>query len=464
MRICACLWGGMYNPIIPVFRNRPQEWRSDLPNSLTGVEIARDYVKFFEPDVFVEAAPNLLGKIGLGALREISGFHQSVIPLDDLLAPSRFQASSSLKLGLDIIHVLNQIYERERRFHLRRDRPAILVKEQRGTGLAEAVFGLYPNDEPSSRFARGYCDAFDATVVEATPDTWVKVYKHHAVTPLEITGYQLQSHRSWRDHLKYFIFDPSKSTDLIDLWNLRIEPSPVFPIPIDWWPDLAPEVSNRVTAEFRPLWGNSFSPMHHTKIEFARSIAEDCQRESLDMLDPTLHPDSFVWHRSRDRVWDHNPREHALPPSPVRVIAQEKILTLAVRDGDPPTAEFPALAPDFASLFAGGHPCWVNVVSLAPFRRDDLATVLPLNVVNAAWPRLGYHQGRVVVGKEGWSFPQHFYDTTQTVRLHTHSDAVIASLEDRDVPASLSDAGRIAKELLQHLGGLRGVDRVQVSQ
>ena len=458
MRICACLWGGMYNPIIPVFRIRPREWRSDLPDSLTGAELPEAISSSSNPMFSWRRLPIYLRRSALALCAKYRVFVSLSFRLNDLLAPRRPEALSSLKLGLDIIDVLNRIYECERRFQLRHDRPAILVKEQRRTGLAEGVFGLYPNDEPSSRFARGYSDLFDATVVEATPDTWVKVYKNQAVTPLEITGYQLQRHRSWRDHAKYFVFDPSKATDLIDLWNLRIEPSPVFPIPIDWWPDLVPEVSAHVATEFRPLWGNSLGPMHHTEIEFARSIAKVRQRESLDMLDPTLPPDSFVWHQSRDSVWDHSPRDHAPPPNPVRVIAQEKMLTLAVRDSDPPITEFPALAPDFATEFAGFRPRWVNVVSLAPFRRNDIATVLPLNVINAAWPGLGYHQGRVVVGKEGWSFPQRFIDSTQTVRLHAHADAVIASLKDLGVRASLSDAGRIAKEILQHLGGLQGVD------
>ena len=28
MRACTCLWGGVYNPIIPVFRSCPPDWRS----------------------------------------------------------------------------------------------------------------------------------------------------------------------------------------------------------------------------------------------------------------------------------------------------------------------------------------------------------------------------------------------------------------------------------------------------
>ena len=29
MRVNACLWGGMYNPIIPIFRNTPKEWQEE---------------------------------------------------------------------------------------------------------------------------------------------------------------------------------------------------------------------------------------------------------------------------------------------------------------------------------------------------------------------------------------------------------------------------------------------------
>jgi hypothetical protein len=29
MRVCTCLWGGAYNPIIPVFARPPPEWKPD---------------------------------------------------------------------------------------------------------------------------------------------------------------------------------------------------------------------------------------------------------------------------------------------------------------------------------------------------------------------------------------------------------------------------------------------------
>ena len=86
MRICTCLWGGACNPIIPVLRRRPKEWRPEQPDDFTCAEIVRGYVEFFEPDVYVEAAPNLLERAGLGNLRSVPGLRNHVVSLQKLLS------------------------------------------------------------------------------------------------------------------------------------------------------------------------------------------------------------------------------------------------------------------------------------------------------------------------------------------------------------------------------------------
>ena len=49
------------------------------------------------------------------------------------------------------------------------------------------------------------------------------------------------------------------------------------------------------------------------------------------------------------------------------------------------------------------------------------------------------------------------YRDSQIIRLHTQQDAVVTSLEHLGVSANLSDAGQVAKQMLQHLGGLEGL-------
>src|SRR5882762_6931154 len=79
MRACTCLWGGVYNPIIPVFNKPPTEWKSEVHERFKGAAVAKGYVRFFEPDVYVEAEAGLLEKAGLGALRQDHSFHSQVI-------------------------------------------------------------------------------------------------------------------------------------------------------------------------------------------------------------------------------------------------------------------------------------------------------------------------------------------------------------------------------------------------
>ena len=457
MRICACLWGGVYNPIIPVFRNRPRDWHPDVPDSLTGAQIARGYVEFFEPDVFVEAEPNLLERIGLSSIRDTPRLRSPVIALDALLARGRNRDWTQIDVGLGIIDVLNDVYEKVRRFELRDARPAYSVRRSTGTGLVEALFGLYPNDEPSRYFARAYDGVFKPTVVDATPDAWIKVYMERGVSPIGLTTYRLERQPTGRDDPKCFVFDPAKATDLIDFWNVRLEPNPVLPVPLEWWPALAGEISRHVAAAHRPLQGNPHGVMHHTTIEFARSIAEDQLRDCIALLDPALPRGSVIIKTWRTPVWDRHHSEGVAPPRPLRVIAQERNLTLTVGGRDSPTSEFATLSPDFASLYGARRARWVNDVNLVSFGRADIATVLPLNVTNSAWPRLDYLHERVVVGAEGWSFPQRSKDWTQTIRLPTQQDAVVASLGEVGVLANLSDAGQVAKQMLQHLRGLEGL-------
>jgi len=58
MRYCACLWGGIYNPLIPVFRKPPKEWRLEPFERLSGSDIAKGYIKFFDAALPFHAVTN----------------------------------------------------------------------------------------------------------------------------------------------------------------------------------------------------------------------------------------------------------------------------------------------------------------------------------------------------------------------------------------------------------------------
>ncbi|UTW43255.1 hypothetical protein KFE69_03680 [bacterium SCSIO 12844] len=45
-KINTCLWGGMYNPIIPYFKKKPNWWERDNIHSESAREIINGYLDF----------------------------------------------------------------------------------------------------------------------------------------------------------------------------------------------------------------------------------------------------------------------------------------------------------------------------------------------------------------------------------------------------------------------------------
>jgi hypothetical protein len=120
------------------------------------------------------------------------------------------------------------------------------------------------------------------------------------------------------------------------------------------------------------------------------------------------------------------------------------------------TATFQTLSPDFARRYGGRGHRWVNALTLSS-HSEPVATVLPFNATNPSWPRLGMGGDRVLVGSEGWIFTEKYKDSTQWVEFLSHEAAISGALERLGIKAQLSEPGHIAKQMLDHLGGLWGV-------
>lgn len=458
MRACACLWGGVYNPIIPVFRVTPKEWKSESFERLTGSAIARGYVNYFEPDVFVESEHGLLEKAGLGALREEHIIGQQVVSLKKFLAPQDHRDWSEPAFGLSIIDVFRHLYETERRFQLRDKRPSVLVKPENDSGLVEAVFGTYPRQKDTAYLAQGYKDVFKPKVLEASPASWLEVFKDGAATPLRVTRHKIDVQRFWYHDLLVYVFDPTKPTDLIDLWNMRLDARPVLPVPIGWFESLIDYIRELINEEHRPVRGNPSGIMHNATVEFGRSIVK-CQVESLTkkLKNKSLHKGALSVKHWRNPVWEQRAEEGIHQEQRLEVTAGERTVSLSIREEQELTASFDTLAPEFASRY-GGHSCrWVNALRVSAYGHEKIATVLPFNIFDRRWPPLGRGIERITVASEGWILSQLYTNSSETLTLLTKEDAIIGSLEGLGIKAKLSDPGHIAKQMLDHLEGLWGV-------
>lgn len=456
MRYCACLWGGLYNPIIPVFRNPPKEWRPERFDRFAGYQVARGYIRFFEPDVFVEATAGMAEKVGLLSLRERPTFHPQVVSLEDFLAPRDHRDWAEPAFGLNIVDVFRHLYEAEQRFQHRTPNEVLSIKPDRSSGVTEAVFGVFPSGKFVDYIANGYKDVFNPTTVNASANSWKNVFEGHSLTPLRVTRHGADGQRFWHDDVVVFVFDPSKSTDLIDLWNLRLEPNPVLPVPVDWVEEVSDFVKRLLNETHRPIQGNPNGVMHQATVEFGRSLPKDVIDSVVEKLSMGVDKGALCVKSWRNRIWEkHVGEPWVASERRMLITADEGRVTVPIKESRGElSATFEALSPPFAAKYAGHDYRWINVVGLSVYNSHDIATVFPFNTYDRSWPRLRFGGYQVLVGSEGWIFSQRYKNSSENLLLMRSEEALIGTLKQYGIDAKLSDPGHIAQQMLQHLNGL----------
>jgi hypothetical protein len=454
MRACTCIWGGAYSPIIPVFKRPPKEWKPEIYQRFKGAEVAKGYVRFFEPDVYVETEKGLLEEAGLSALRQQPAIHPQVIPLDELLKPEKDRKSAEPEFGLNIYDVLKHIYKTERQFVLREKHESLLVSTERSNALTEAVFGAYPASADVKYIEKAYIDVYRPEKVKPNPETWRRTYLKGAETPLRVTRYGLDPQRYWYHDLLVYVFDPTRATDLIDLWNLRLEPHPVLPVPVEWFEALGDEIYRVLKAEHRLIVGNPHGVMHNATIEFGRSIPKEQADALIRTLKSGLPPGALAVKYWRNAIWVEHRDDRVHRDQRLKVVANERRVDLALKEVGELRTTFEVLEPQFAGRFGKGDHRWVNVLNISNYSRRDIATVLPFNTFDRTWPRLGGGGEQIPVGMEGWVFPQRFKNLAQYVSLMNANDAIVGSLAQLGIKAKLSEPGHIARQMLENLGRL----------
>ncbi len=459
MRTNACLWGGLYNPIIPIFSNTPKAWKEQDFHSLNGKAVAEGYIKFFEPDVFVEAEEGLLEKAGLGSFRN-DRFDSPVVSLEKFF-DTEYRGFHIPRFGQTISDVIDNAYQSERRFNLRDEYPSV-YPEFPNDAFSELCIGVYPENKKIDYFKLHYHEVFRPTLEPSIAKTWLKIYGKEGVTPFSVTDSHFDVVRNGNNdpviygRLRIYVFNPEKTTDLIDAWNLRIESSQVFLVPILWLSELSISLITFIESNFRPLKNNKHGVMHRTTIEIARSISEGQARDQILPLLKGLPNGSFSFKSWRTRIWDVNyDNTQSTQPERIKLSASEKNITIVLKNDDEFYTRFETMSPDFSETYSGSKNRWVNVLTISAHNDCNVALNLPFNTFDNNWLRTGLSEFNN--GREGWVFCQDYKNSTQSVRLLRNDEAFSLWFKLKDIQVTLSNAGRIAKEMLESLDGFWGL-------
>lgn len=455
MRLSSCLWGGSLNPIIPVCKTRPKAW-SIHPERITGAQITRGYLRFFEPDVFVEAAAGLAEEVGI----EESGFgfhHQRVAQLYDFVSAEEGRRPQ-VTLGLEIFDLYRQLYRREFQFVARHEQGiALFDGRSRDDAFIEASFGRFSEDERLSHIEPGYVDAFDPMRLSITPANWLRVVNERLRGPLYFTRHSLEiEHSTWEGGPTIFIVDPSSWLDLIDLWNARLFRRSIIPVNVHWLDEMKPYLRDLVERTYRPLPGNPHGVMISSTVEFGRSIREDRAKAICKGTFDRLPKGSWAMKLWYDSIWYEDRSDMVARPQRARVSAAEANIELAAEGADRNTVRFQSLSPEFAERFGGRAARWANVLNLRDFRnRSGLALMMPSHLEDPHRSRIRLSEP-LLSSREGLVLLQHFKDHGEYLQLTSGRDAIVGWLKRREIDAKPSDAGRVADQVITSLDGFWG--------
>jgi hypothetical protein len=257
-QVCTCLWGGTFNPVIPVCSAIPASWQDNPFPTPSPADLARGYVNFFEPDVFVETKEGLAASIGL-AQSELDFQRPRIVPLDAFFATTDEQRRSGVPFGTSIFQVYKDLYEREFKFVRRHEhRIAIIEPDSASALFVDAAFGGFPSFGPLAPISQAYVDAFDPVKLAANAESWVKAVKEGFRLPLSFTRQGIKRDPDGWSEPTLFVVDPASTLDMIDLWNIRQFHPQILAISLPWLQDAREFLAEFLRANYRPLPRNPY--------------------------------------------------------------------------------------------------------------------------------------------------------------------------------------------------------------
>jgi hypothetical protein len=449
-RLSACLWGGRYNPIIPFFESGGDHWLRPYSDA-KGIDIARGYVNFFEPDILVETTPGMAEKLGWQNTRRIMGLPR-VVSLDQFYGLDH-RAAVQFAAGVDILEVMLELYDKEYKYERRHKQPFAKIAETEGDAFFDLVCGRHAADEALEYIRRAYDDVFSPTPLPANATTALRHLMQELPGPLWITGHALQESfvRSYRDQT-FYVFDPTIPGDAIDYWNFRLIERRAIPINANWFGDYTALMRERIEKVFRPIPGNPFGTKFHSTVCFASSISEE-KRIELTKQHLSGLPDMAFFPERSPTLWHRQAR--GVQRRETKILATGKPVTFDEESKSDGVVKIPAPSPKFlnhSERYTKGR--WINVIVPTNSYRDDTpAIVYPSNLWSPVYPALATG-ARLRVAREGWILELEHGIGYSLLHLQTGREAIIGWLEAQGIEAKPSEAGQIATQVIVAAGGL----------
>jgi len=443
------LWGGTFNPIIPVYKRTPKKWESHRVRRLPRPEdIVGGYLDGFDPDLVVP--------VGVCEGRSFKVGHRDLVKADELIGD--LSETHSPQFGIGFLEVLADFIDKELKFSRTDNLRLVFPKPPRRFGLFLAsVFGTLP--AKVQPFVIQYIRGLPGVAYPLpTLAGFSELLEPYNLFPRRLSSWTLE-HRPLRDP-QLFVCDATSPQDIIDYWNLRAAGFYVVPVPIQVADS---EVVKKLARDFieenyRPYRHNP-NMFHWATVQRSRTLSEDRVKTFCDSLQiPPVEKNRKPKYSLRwwyPRLWDAWARENTgegieKPFShEVDLRIPESDERLELRSQDPKIKLFPAYS---------GNPKFANDYSFRFFgSKEPMAEVFPegSRELSSAIGRIGYHNWRF--SNSGPVFLASNEQDLIFLDLPRAEAVMTEWLREHGWTVTPSVSGRMASQLLKQLGGTWGV-------
>ena len=460
-RINTCLWGGMFNPIIPVFESVPSWLESEGFHFENPKQMINDYLDFFEPDFLVEAEEGLAEGFGFDSER--------VRKLADMIEEPG--GNYAHRYGLSVYGIYQDLYAKAFQFEQRHKNPVVHVQpaDAAFTNFAAANFGSFPVHEQFRYFERYYKDIFNPERKTLDADSLSELYQSGYSSALEIGCAKLRVGYNAPLLSTLFILDPHESKDLVDFWNLRAIHQHVLAVPIQWIEELSPFCKQFIRDNYRRQPDDATPNMVGPVLMFSRSLSEGNVEEMVKNYSFADEDSVYTTQRWFPTIWYKLSPQVASPTRPT-LEAARKIMNVPI-DGDNPEIRFDLLFPEFIiseyNLYRVANVVrlqdWTDEEYVVRVRdridNDQIATVFPCNYKNPSVPKFQpeflQDEQYILPTTEGLVIFPYRENFSELWNLVNGTTAFNQWLTAHQVPAIRSDAGKATEQIIRTLGGLQ---------
>lgn len=442
------LWGGMFNPIVPVYRRTPKAWKDPFERQ-SAKEVSEGLIQAFDPDYVV-----LVGKY---TNLTVDAGHRKVIAASDVLGQIELDGAPAYGIGL--FEILNYFIHKELRF-VRRSPLDVRVPSFTGPHslFMASVFGSIP---PAGKqiFEQQFVPALEGKETKCAITNYFELLRQEILFPRRLGSMFIEpvASRLLREGC-VFLMDSSSPLDIVDYWNLRATGQQVIPVAIQAAQSdgIRQVVEGFINDNYRPL---RYNPTMYTMTTLmkSRSISEKQLQDfgaSLNIERPPAPGwGKFVLQNWYPRIWDEWARSRQ-DVKPATLVARTREIDFS----DTKRVSFRTLDPKFAFRYVGSARArFANEVDLRTYGDKGVsAEVIPEGDRSLIRAIGGYSLEEWRFSRNGPVYLSRHLDSSVHLNLPEAEQVFIQWLHSQGWNAKLSAPGLLAKQLLKQLKGIWG--------